>query len=64
MARDEVQKNVHLPRDLVEWFDETYPMYGSWKWFFVTSLRRFKELHEVTPDELVELGIKELHKEE
>jgi len=56
------QINVSLPKELVDWFDETYPMHGSKTWFIEEALRKFRELHpDVTPEDLVKEGMKELN---
>jgi len=58
-----VIKRVKIPEDDAEWFENTYPMYGSWTWFVQTCLAKFRDAHETTPEELVELGLREMERE-
>jgi hypothetical protein len=61
-ARDVIPKPVTVPRDDAEWFDSHYPMHGAWSWFVREALAQFRRLNEVNPNELIELGVKELSK--
>lgn len=54
------QINVEVSAELVDWFEEAYPMHGAKTWFIEACFRRFKEQHEVTPEELVKDGIRAL----
>lgn len=56
-------KRVTIPEDDAEWFDSTYPQYGAWTWFVQTALAKFRAAHETTPEELIELGLRELERQ-
>ena len=58
-----VIKRVKIPEDDADWFESTYPMYGAWTWFIQTSLAKFRETHETTPEELIEIGLREMERE-
>lgn len=51
--RKYVQKVVRIPVEDAEWFDEHYPMYGSWAWLIQSSLANFRALHEFSADDLL-----------
>lgn len=46
-----VQKVVRVPIEDAEWFDEHYPMYGSWSWLVQSTLSNFRALHETGPSD-------------
>lgn len=48
-----VQKVLSVPKDDAQWFEENYPDYGAWTWWVRESLRKFRELHEITPREIM-----------
>lgn len=54
------QLNVEVSSDDLDWFDEAYPMKGAKTWLVRTAFRKFRELHEVKPDEIMEAGLREL----
>lgn len=58
-----VIKRVKIPEDDADWFETTYPQYGAWTWFVQTCLAKFRAVHSVTPEELIELGLRELERE-
>ena len=58
-----VIKRVKIPEDDADWFENTYPMYGAWTWFVQSCLAKFREAHDTTPEELIELGLRELERE-
>ena len=51
--RKYVQKVVRVPIEDAEWFEEHYPMYGSWAWLVQTSLSNFRSLHETGPNDVL-----------
>jgi hypothetical protein len=53
-----VQKVVRIPVEDAEWFDENYPMYGSWAWLIQTSLANFRALHEFSANDLLSEAVK------
>ena len=58
-----VIKRVKIPEDDADWFENTYPQYGSWTWFVQTCLAKFRAAHDTTPEELIELGLREMERE-
>lgn len=50
-------KVIRLPKDDVEWFETTYPAYGSWTWFIRTALHMFRLEHEEVPDDIIKRAI-------
>lgn len=46
-----------------EWFDETYPMYGSWSWFVATALISFRAQHTVTPEDMIDISTRHAYEE-
>lgn len=55
-----VQWNLEVPIEDAERFLELYPMDGSRAWFIRRALRAFLSLHDVSPDDLLSAGMKEL----
>lgn len=61
MPDPEMRKlTVEVPADDLEWLEEHYPETGVKSWFVRRALRRFRELHEVTPDDLISDAVREL----
>lgn len=62
MPRRFVKKTIKVPVEDAEWFEQTYQGYGDWTWFVRAALHRFRELHEITPNDLINEAIEELGK--
>lgn len=61
MPDTEMRKlHVEVPADDLEWLEEHYPENGVKSWFVREALRRFREQHEITPDDLVGEAVSEL----
>lgn len=61
MADEEMRKlHVEVPAEDLEWLEEHYPQNGVKSWFVRRALRRFRELHEIKPDELIDESVREL----
>lgn len=56
VKEDQVQKITLVPRSLVEKFDNLYPQRGAWTWAITTFMTHFISLHEITPEEMIELA--------
>ncbi len=56
--RKYVQKVVRIPVEDAEWFDDHYPMYGSWAWLCQTTLSNFRALHEGSPGDFLAEAVK------
>jgi hypothetical protein len=44
----------------VNWVKEHYPKKGTFTFLFTHALKAFRQLHQVTPDDLVKEGMKAL----
>lgn len=60
---EKTTRRTELPKDDVEWFDSNYQQHGAWTWFISTCLARFRELHEQTPEDLLDLSVASVHEE-
>jgi len=52
---------VSLDKEDVDWVKEHYPKKGTFTFIFGHALKSFRQLHQVTPDELVHEGMKALN---
>ena len=55
-ALDRVTRRSTVLRSDAEWFDATYPAYGSWTWFVEAALTSFREQHTVTPQDMIDIA--------
>ena len=61
-----IRKTVELDEDNVNWFNETYggavTNKASLSWVLDLLLKKFREAHQVTPEQLAAIGAEELKK--
>ena len=55
------KKTILVPDVEVERFKRRHPGHGDFTWFVREALRRYNDLNDVEPDELVELAVKEIN---
>lgn len=54
-------KYIEIPDDDYEAFVNLHPGHGSFTWFVREALRKYLKLHEVTPNELIELAVADIN---
>lgn len=48
-----VYKRVYIDFDNFNWFKQTYGQEASLSWLFSKLLEKFRDAHEITPEELM-----------
>ena len=44
------QKNIQVPKDLLDQFDKHYPMHGAFSWFVTSALDAFLSIQPIPMD--------------
>jgi len=60
MPKQKVKKTILIDKDEFDKFRERHPGHGDFVWFVREALKKYNELNEVDPNELVELAVGEI----
>ena len=60
---EKVTRRSKVPLSDAEWFDETYPAYGSWSWLIEITLASFRAQHTVTPEDMINIATRQAYEE-
>lgn len=55
-----VKKTLLIPEEEVKKFEAKHRGHGDFTWFVRESLRRYNELNDTNPDELITLAVNEI----
>lgn len=60
--KSKIRRFIDFDKDDIDWYESAYKS-GTLNWLMSMLLKKFREAHKTTPDELAKMGAEELKRQ-